>query len=139
MTALSTVLSYHRPLTLNERAATQIRELRVKPVHIGTLAREFIYGAAPMPAPVLQFIDETLAGEMLREHEVRLDGSATVRARELLRLRFGDNADRACDAFNRGAFRLQIEGAPIDSLDADVRVAPGQAVRLIQLAPSADH
>jgi hypothetical protein len=111
----------------------------VKPARIGHLARDFIYGAAPMPAPVLQFIDETLAGETLREHEVRLEGSATVRARELLRLRFGDNADRACDAFNRGALRLQVEGARIDSLDADVRVVPGLAVKLIRLAPNADH
>jgi hypothetical protein len=65
--------------------------------------------------PVLQFIDETLAGELLREHEVLLRASQTVRARELLQLRFGDDVDSACEAFTRGAFRL--------------------AVRLIRLAP----
>ena len=84
-------------------------------------------------APVLQFIDETAAGEMLREHEVRLHASATVKARELLQLRFGDNADHACEAFTRGAFRMQVAGAPIDSLDAHVHVAPGLAVRLIRV------
>jgi hypothetical protein len=85
--------------------------------------------------PVLQFIDETLAGEMLREHEVLLRESETVRARELLQLRFGDNVDSACEAFTRGAFRLQIAGAQIDSLDARVQLVPGLAVKLIRLAP----
>jgi hypothetical protein len=84
-------------------------------------------------APVVQFIDETVAGEMLREHEVRLQASATVKARELLQLRFGDNADRACEAFNQGAFRLQVAGASIDSLDAHVHLVPGLAVKLIRL------
>jgi hypothetical protein len=92
-----------------------------------------------MPAaPVVQFIDETLAGELLREHEVRLQESATVEARELLQLRFGDNAASACEAFARGAFRMQIAGTAIDSLDAHVAVAPGLAVKLIQLVPPAD-
>ncbi|HEX8111515.1 MAG TPA: hypothetical protein VF516_27480 [Kofleriaceae bacterium] len=84
-------------------------------------------------ASVVQFIDETTAGEMLREHEVRLHASATVKARELLQLRFGDNADRACEAFNQGAFRMQIAGSPIDSLDAHVHLVPGLAVKLIRL------
>jgi hypothetical protein len=86
-------------------------------------------------APVVQFIDETVAGETLREHEVRLHESATVKARELLQLRFGDNAERACEAFHQGAFRMQVAGAPIDSLDAHVHLVPGLAVRLIRLAP----
>jgi hypothetical protein len=89
--------------------------------------------------PVLQFIDETLTGEMLREHEVRLGASETVRARELLQLRFGDNAELACEAFTRGAFRLQVSGAHIESLDAHVHLVPGLAVRLIQLVPPAEH
>jgi hypothetical protein len=84
---------------------------------------------------VLQFIDETLAGETLREHEVWLAGAGTVAARDLLQLRFGDNADRACEAFTRGAFRMQVAGAAVESLDAPVAVAPGQAVKLIRLAP----
>lgn len=84
-------------------------------------------------SPVVQFIDETTAGEMLREHEVRLHASATVKARELLQLRFGDNADRACEAFNQGAFRMQIAGSSIDSLDAHVHLVPGLAVKLIRL------
>jgi hypothetical protein len=84
-------------------------------------------------APVVQFIDETTAGEMLREHEVRLQASATVQARELLQLRFGDNADRACEAFTRGAFRMQVAGSPIDSLDAHVHLVPGLAVKLIRV------
>jgi hypothetical protein len=88
---------------------------------------------------VLQFIDETLAGETLRDHEVRLRGSETVKARELLQLRFGDNVDSACEAFVRGAFRLQVAGAQIDSLDAHVELVPGLAVRLIRLGPSAEH
>jgi hypothetical protein len=92
-----------------------------------------------MPAtPVLQFIDETLAGETLRDHEVRLQVAETVPARELLQLRFGDNAEVACEAFARGAFRLQVDGAQIDSLDADVQLVPGLAVRLIRLAPLAE-
>lgn len=90
-------------------------------------------------APVLQFIDETLAGETLREHEVRLGVSETVRARELLQLRFGDNAESACEAFARGAFLLQVAGAPIESLDAHVHLVPGLAVKLIRLVPSAEH
>ena len=90
-------------------------------------------------APVVQFIDETLAGEMLREHEVRLSESATVKARELLQLRFGDNAERACEAFNQGAFRMQVAGSPIDSLDAHVHLVPGLAVKLIRLVPPAEH
>jgi len=90
-------------------------------------------------APVLQFIDETAAGEMLREHEVRLQASATVEARELLQLRFGDNAERACEAFKQGAFRLQVAGSPIDSLDAHVQLVPGLAVKLIRLAPASDQ
>lgn len=89
-------------------------------------------------APVVQFIDETVAGEMLREHEVRLQESTTVKARELLQLRFGDNADRACEAFNQGAFRLQVAGAAIDSLDAHVHLVPGVAVKLIRLEAAAD-
>ena len=88
-----------------------------------------------MSAPVLQFIDETLAGELLREHEVRLSTAETVQARELLQLRFGDNAELACEAFSRGAFRLQVDGAPIDSLDAHVDLVPGLAVKLIRVAP----
>jgi hypothetical protein len=84
-------------------------------------------------APVVQFIDETAAGEMLREHEVRLQATATVKACELLQLRFGDNAERACEAFTRGAFRMQIAGSPIDSLDAHVHLVPGLAVKLIRL------
>jgi hypothetical protein len=90
-------------------------------------------------APVLQFIDETTAGEMLREHEVRLLGSETMQARELLQLRFGDNVDRACEAFCRGALRLQVDGAQIDSLDAFVQLAPGLAVKLIRVSPVADQ
>jgi hypothetical protein len=89
-------------------------------------------------APVLQFIDETLAGELLREHEVRLSAAETVRARELLQLRFGDDADRACEAFSRGAFRLQVDGAQIDSLDAHVDLVPGLAVKLIRVAAPAE-
>jgi hypothetical protein len=89
-------------------------------------------------APVLQFIDETLAGETLRDHEVRLQVGETVRARELLKLRFGDNAASACEAFTRGVLRLQVAGAQIDSLDAHVELVPGLAVRLIRLAPLAD-
>jgi hypothetical protein len=92
-----------------------------------------------MFAPVLQFIDETLTGEMLREHEVRLGDSQTVQARELLQLRFGDNAELACEAFTRGAFRLQVAGAPIESLDAHVHVVPGSAIKLIRLVPPAEH
>jgi transcriptional regulator of met regulon len=88
---------------------------------------------------VLQFIDETLAGETLRDHEVRLQVAETVRARELLQLRFGDNAEIACEAFSRGAFRLQVAGAQIDSLDAQVHLVPGLAVKLIRLAPLADR
>jgi hypothetical protein len=90
-------------------------------------------------APVVQFIDETLAGEMLREHEVRLAAEATVNARELLQLRFGDNADRACEAFTRGAFRMQVAGAAIDSLDAAVHLVPGLAVKLIRLTAAVDQ
>jgi tRNA(His) 5'-end guanylyltransferase len=90
-------------------------------------------------APVLQFIDETIAGETLRDHEVRLLGSETMKARELLQLRFGDNADHACEAFRRGAFRLQVAGAQIESLDTHVELAPGLAVRLIRLTPAADQ
>jgi hypothetical protein len=86
-------------------------------------------------APVLQFIDETLAGELLRDHEVRLLAAETVAARELLQLRFGDDVDRACDAFARGAFRMQVAGAPIESLDTRVQLVAGLAVRLIQVAP----
>ena len=89
--------------------------------------------------PVLQFIDESLAGEMLREHEVRLGVSETVKARELLQLRFGDNAEIACEAFTRGALLMQVAGASIESLDAAVQVAPGLAVKLIRLVPSAEH
>jgi len=90
-------------------------------------------------APVVQFIDETLAGETLRDHEVRLQASETIRARELLQLRFGDNAEIACEAFSRGAFRLQVAGAQIDSLDAHIQLVPGLAVKLIRLAPLTDH
>jgi hypothetical protein len=90
-----------------------------------------------MFAPVVQFIDESAAGEMLREHEVRLHAAETVAARQLLQLRFGDNADHACEAFNRGAFRMQVAGAPIDSLDARVDLVPGLAVKLIRL--TAEH
>jgi hypothetical protein len=86
-------------------------------------------------APVLQFIDESLAGEMLREHEVRLQASETVNARELLQLRFGDNAALACEAFSRGALRLQVDGAAIESLDTYIQLVPGLAVKLIRLAP----
>ena len=89
-------------------------------------------------APVVQFIDETQAGELLRDHEVRLGAAETVRARELLQLRFGDDVDRACEAFARGAFRLQVEGNAIESLDAPVALVPGLAVRLIQVAPTVD-
>jgi len=92
-----------------------------------------------MSVPVVQFIDETVAGETLREHEVRWHAAETVPARQLLQLRFGDNADRACEAFNQGAFRIQVAGAQIDSLDARVHLVPGLAVKLIRLAPSADH
>jgi hypothetical protein len=91
---------------------------------------------AMLVAPVLQFIDETQTGELLREHEVRLGGAGTVLARELLQLRFGDNVELACEAFTRGAFRLQVAGAAIESLDAHVHLAPGVAVKLIQLAPA---
>lgn len=84
---------------------------------------------------VLQFIDETLAGETLRDHEVLLAGAGTVPARALLQLRFGDNADRACEAFTQGDLRMQVAGAQVESLDAPVAVAPGQAVKLIRLAP----
>lgn len=83
--------------------------------------------------PVVQFIDETLAGEMLRDHEVRVVAAATVRARELLQLRFGDNAESACEAFEQGAFRMQVAGSPIDSLDAHIQLVPGLAIRLIRL------
>jgi hypothetical protein len=89
-------------------------------------------------APVLQFIDETLAGETLREHEVLWQVPETVKARELLQLRFGDNIDLACEQFSRGAFRLQIDGTQIDSLDARVHLVPGLAVKLIRVAP-AEH
>jgi len=98
-----------------------------------------IWSRAMSAAPVVQFIDETVAGEMLREHEVRLHASETVKARELLQLRFGDNADRACEAFNRGAFRMQVAGAQIDSLDTHVELVPGLAVKLIRVLPPADH
>ena len=87
---------------------------------------------------MVQFIDETLAGELLRDHEVRLHSAETVAARELLQLRFGDDAERACEAFARGAFRLQVAGAPIESLDASVELVPGLAVRLIQVVPPAE-
>ena len=89
-------------------------------------------------APVLQFIDETLAGELLRDHEVRLSAVETVKARELLQLRFGDDVDRACEAFSRGAFRLQVAGAQIESLDAHVDLVPGLAVKLIRVAAPAE-
>jgi hypothetical protein len=92
-----------------------------------------------MSTPVVQFIDETVAGETLRDHEVRLHTPETLKARELLQLRFGDNADRACEAFARGAFRMQVAGAQIDSLDAHVHLVPGLAIKLIRLTPSADH
>jgi len=88
--------------------------------------------------PVLQFIDETLAGETLRDHEVRLQVGETVRARDLLQLRFGDDAEIACEAFARGALRLQIAGAEIESLEAHVQLVAGLAVKLIRLAPIAD-
>jgi hypothetical protein len=88
-----------------------------------------------MPAPVLQFIDETLAGETLREHEVLFQVAETVNARDLLQLRFGDNVDVACEAFTRGAFRMQIDGAQIDSLDARVHLVPGLSVKLIRVVP----
>lgn len=89
-------------------------------------------------APVLQFIDESLAGELLRDHEVRLATAETVNTRELLQLRFGDNAEVACEAFARGAFRLQVDGTPIDSLDTHIQLVPGLAVKLIQLDATAD-
>lgn len=89
-------------------------------------------------APVLQFIDESLAGELLRDHEVRLAAAETVDARALLELRFGDNAATACEAFSRGAFRLQVDGTAIDSLDAHIHLVPGLAVKLIQLDTPAD-
>jgi hypothetical protein len=92
-----------------------------------------------MSAAVLQFIDETIAGEMLRDHEVWLGSSETVRVRELLQLRFGDNAHTACEDFTRGALRLQVAGAQIDSLDAPVDLVPGLAVKLIRLVPQAEH
>lgn len=92
-----------------------------------------------MSAPVLPFIDETLCGELLREHEVRLQAPETINARELLQLRFGDNIEVACEAFARGAFRLQVAGTQIDSLDAHVRVAPGLPVKLIRVVPPAEH
>jgi hypothetical protein len=96
------------------------------------------YMVRAMPAPVLQFIDETLGGEMLREHEVLLQAARTVKARDLLQLRFGDNVDVACEAFTRGAFRMQIDGAQIDSLDARVQLVPGLSVKLIRVVP-AEH
>ena len=86
-------------------------------------------------APLVQFIDESMDGETLRDHEVRVEVAQTVPARTLLQLRFGDDLDRACEAFARGAFRLQVAGAAIESLDAPVALHPGLAVRLIQLAP----
>jgi hypothetical protein len=99
------------------------------------LATLHLYKVRAMSAaPVLQFIDETLAGELLREHEVRLSASETVEARALLQLRFGDNAELACEAFSRGAFRLQVDGAQIDSLDTHVELVPGLAVKLIRVA-----
>lgn len=88
--------------------------------------------------PVVQFIDETLAGEMLREHEVRLHTPDTLKARDLLQLRFGDNVDHACEAFIRGAFRMQVDGTAIESLDAHVHLVPGLPVKLIRIT-SADH
>jgi len=130
---LCTLLSYHRLLTLNYRTGPP------KPATGAAARPDFIYGARPMSAAVLQFIDETLAGEMLREHEVWLGGAETVQARELLQLRFGDNAASACEAFTRGAFRMQVAGTHIDSLDAHVAVAPGLAVKLIQLGPPVDQ
>jgi hypothetical protein len=84
--------------------------------------------------PVVQFLEETLAGELLRDHEVRLQATTTVRARELLKLRFGDNVEHACEAFTRGALRVQVANASIESLDAHVDLVPGLAVKLIQLA-----
>jgi len=72
---------------------------------------------------------------MLRDHEVRLGVAETVKARELLQLRFGDDAEIACEAFARGAFRLQVAGASIESLDAHVHLVPGLAVKLIQMVP----
>lgn len=92
-----------------------------------------------MSAAVLQFIDESVGGEMLRDHEVRLGSAETVRVRELLQLRFGDNAATACDDFTRGALRLQVAGAHIDSLDAPIDLVPGLAVKLIRLVPAAEH
>ncbi|HET7499864.1 MAG TPA: hypothetical protein VFK02_02645 [Kofleriaceae bacterium] len=86
-------------------------------------------------APVVQFLDETLAGELLRDHEVRIHAPETVPARELLRLRFGDNAEHACEAFTRGALRVKVAGSQIDSLDAHVDLVPGLAVKLIRLGP----
>lgn len=88
-------------------------------------------------APVLQFIDETLAGEMLRDHEVRLSVPETVKARELLQLRFGDNVEIACEAFTQGALRLQVDGTAIESLDAHVQLVPGLAVKVIRIIPPA--
>ncbi|HEU4728743.1 MAG TPA: hypothetical protein VFT22_12655 [Kofleriaceae bacterium] len=89
-------------------------------------------------APVVQFLDETLAGELLREHEVWLRTAQTVPARELLKLRFGDNAEHACEAFTRGALRVQVADAQIDSLDAHVELVPGLSVKLIRIAPLAE-
>ncbi len=138
---LCTDLSYHNPLTLNYRAGTAYpakssgappKETRRPDV---PSAAGHIWFRAMSAAPVLQFIDETLAGEMLRDHEVRLQASETVNARALLQLRFGDNAEVACEAFSRGAFRLQVDGAPIESLDTHIHLVPGLAVRLIRLAP----
>lgn len=85
-----------------------------------------------MSAAVLQFIDESVAGETLRDHEVWVAKVEHVDARALLQLRFGDNADRACEAFTRGALRMQVAGTAVDSLDALVAVAPGQVIRLIR-------
>ncbi len=82
---------------------------------------------------VVQFIDESPAGELLRQHEVRLPEHPEVKARELLSMRFGDNADLACEAFSRGAFHLQIGEARIESLDAPVELVPGLEVKLIRL------
>lgn len=61
-----------------------------------------------------------------------------MKAREVLQLRFGDDVEHACHAFERGAFRMQIAGASIDSLDAHVDLVPGLAVRLIRIAPAAE-
>jgi len=89
--------------------------------------------------PVVQFIDETVGGELLRDHEVRLAAAQTVPARVLLQLRFGDDAARACEAFARGAFRIRVAGAAIESLDADVQLVPGLAVHLIRLSQLSHH